>query len=154
MGEGGGVRYFWVYLTSLPIVQAAIVEASGDSSQCIDLQSYIVFFFKEGRFFRTSARLAKGAECHQYSSVRDGLMGSGTTMRINEGGATVEVAFREGSQYWVLDAVQAGVASEPRDIFGFGSDQGVRCRVSAWWVGKTGLLQSSPLSGGGRGAGR
>jgi hypothetical protein len=47
--KGEDVRYFWVYLSNLPVLQSAIVALGGGEPHCIDPQSYIVFFFKDQR---------------------------------------------------------------------------------------------------------
>jgi hypothetical protein len=42
------VRYFWVWLRALPVVQSAIANLEDGKPKCIDPQSYIVFFFTHG----------------------------------------------------------------------------------------------------------
>src|SRR5262249_24420058 len=45
------IRYFWVRLSALPAAYSAVRNLTSDP-KCIDDQSYIVFNFKKGSFFR------------------------------------------------------------------------------------------------------
>lgn len=69
--KSADVRYFWVYLNSLPVVQSALANLQGGAPHCIDPQSYIAFFFKDHRFFHSSIRLFRSEQCNSYKVVSE-----------------------------------------------------------------------------------
>ena len=94
------VRYYWVPLTSLPVVLSAIVPSGSLRDHCVDPSSYISFFFREQKLFHISVRFYKGQTCSSYGWLLSSLF-SGEHHRalIHSPDGDTDVATHEDSDF-------------------------------------------------------
>jgi hypothetical protein len=112
------IRYFWVRVNALSAVQSALRNLAQDN-KCIDDPSYIVFFFKNGNFFRISLRLHHSPQCHTYQWVRDALFSPGQNkLSLTGSKGNVSLIYHEDDLYSALEIVQSGIAREDDGFFG------------------------------------
>ncbi len=111
------IRYFWVRLSALPEAHSAVRNLVSDP-RCIDGQSYIVFFFKNGNFFRISLRLYHGPQCSSYDWVQDALFSPGQKkLSLTGSKSTVGVLYHQGDHFSNLEIFQNGVARDDDNFF-------------------------------------
>lgn len=108
------VRYFWVYLDKLPAVHCALSNVAVKSSY-IDPQSYIVFFFKNQRFFHSSLRFHRSLECNSYDWVQNALLGRNKSLTLNGPSGIVDITFHQTGSYSVLEVSKRGVVGNDQE---------------------------------------
>jgi Caspase domain/Sel1 repeat len=112
------VRYLWVYLDDLPTLKSALGTLARDP-KCIDPLSYIVFFFKNGIFFRTSLKLFRGADCQSYDWLHNALFSPGQdTLNLAGDKGVIGVLYHEVRDFSALEIFQKGVARDDLKFFG------------------------------------
>jgi hypothetical protein len=110
------IRYFFVRLSALLPALSAVRNLASDS-KCIDSQSYIVFFFKNGQFFRISVRLYHTPRCSSYDWVQEALFGPGQRkLNLTGGRGNIGLLYRQDDYFSYLEIFQYGVARDDDDF--------------------------------------
>jgi hypothetical protein len=106
------VRYFIARLSALPAALSAIRNLASDP-KCIDDKSYIVFFFKNGNFFRISVRLYHTPQCSSYHWIQEALFSPDQRKLSMTGGkGNVVLLYRQDDYFSFLEIYQSGIARD------------------------------------------
>jgi Caspase domain len=106
------IRYLVVRLNTLPSVLSALRNLASDP-KCIDDKSYIVFFFKNGNFFRISVRLYHTSQCSSYHWIQEALFSPGQRkLSLTGGKGNVGLLYREDDYFSYLEIYQQGIARD------------------------------------------
>jgi hypothetical protein len=79
----------------------------------MDDKSYIVFFFKNGNFFRISVRLYHTSQCSSYHWIQEALFSPGQRkLSLTGGKGNVGLLYREDDYFSYLEIYQHGTARD------------------------------------------